>query len=201
MTNFDDDLEIERNKTVARWFAIIILSVVLFVQRSAYGAEAESALRVFIGSAVVVNLMHSLYLFRTTTCPPFYKYLSVGLDLVILTATIRYTGFNRSPFFFAYFLLLVSNGIRYGLLMSLFIAAAVNLLYVAVLALGPQLEPTVVGGEGLKIIAFWGVAIYGGVVAARMRRQAFEIAAYEQTIGELREQLESARKGQTSNGG
>lgn len=193
MFPLDDELEIERSKTVARWIGIVILTAVLYSQRALYGDEAMSALRFIFGASAVVNLIHSIYLFLAKSCPPFYKYFTVAVDLVVVTLTIRYTGFSRSPFFYAYFLLLISNSIRYGLLMSLFVAIVVNVLYVAVLSLDKPMEPSVLGGEGLKILAFWGVALYGGVIAARMRRQAFEISAYEQTIFELREQLAAAQ--------
>ncbi len=192
MFPLDDELEIERSKTIARWIGISILTAVLYSQRAIYGAQAMAALWMVFGAAAFVNLIHSLYLFRAGSCPPYYKYFSVAVDMVVITLTIRYTGFSRSPFFFAYFMVLISNSIRYGLLMSLFIAILVNVLYVAVLSLDRPMEPSVLGGEGLKILAFWGVAMYGGVIAARMRRQAFEISACEQTIFELREQLAAA---------
>ncbi|HXG23480.1 MAG TPA: hypothetical protein VNJ09_02910, partial [Chthonomonadales bacterium] len=94
-----------------------------------------------------------------------------------------------------------SNCIRYGLVMSLYIAALVNVFYVVALSLAPTLKPTVLGGEGLKVLVFWGVALYGGAVAARIRRQAFEIAAYEETIAELKEELRQLRATSTGNDG
>jgi hypothetical protein len=142
-----------------------------------------------VGGIALINLWHTLYLFRVRECPPVYKYLTVGLDLAFLTLTIRFTGFNQSPFFYVYFVVLVSNCIRYGLLMSLYIAVLVNVLYASTLSAAGDLPPTVLGGEGLKILAFWGVALYGGAVAARIRRQTHEIAAYEETIAELKAEL------------
>ena len=44
--------------------------------------------------------------------------------LVIFT-----TGGGRSPFFFVYFVFLISNGLRYGLRMSLFVAPMFNIFY------------------------------------------------------------------------
>jgi len=59
-----------------------------------------------------------------------------------------------------------------------------NVAYVAVLLAHP------VGGdqtiEGVKILAFWGVALYAGYLATRFQRQARIIEAYEETIAELR---------------
>jgi hypothetical protein len=190
MPGIETELEIERSKTVARWFGIVCLTGLLYWQRAQYDGSYRAALAWIVAGIILINLIHSIYLFSAKSCPPIYKYLSVGLDALFLTLTIRYTGFSRSPFFFIYFLLLISNCIRYGLLMSLYIAGIVNVLYAGVLSLGPRLEPTVLGGEGLKILAFWGVALYGGAVAARIRRQAYEIEAYEDTIALLRAELD-----------
>lgn len=40
--------------------------------------------------------------------------------------------------------------------------------------------------EGVKILAFWGVALYAGYLAARFQRQARILQAYEETIASLR---------------
>jgi len=190
MPGIESECETERSKTIARWFAIFILAGLLQWQR-AQGVIPMSAATFWslAGAAILLNLTHSLYLFRIQNCPWIYKYITVGLDLAFITIIIFFSGFNESPFFYVYFILLVSNCIRYGLVMSLYIAVMVNVLYVIVLSLAPPLRPTVLGGEGIKILAFWGVALYGGAVAARIRRQAFEIAAYEETIAELKETL------------
>jgi hypothetical protein len=197
MPGLEQEIDTERSKTAARWFAIIILAALLAWYRQKSTVVMDSAVFVaIVGGITLINVAHSFYLFRASSCPPSYKYISVGLDLLFLTATIRYTGFNESPFFFVYFVVLVSNCIRYGLLMSLYIAVLVNVLYTAVLAVAPYtLKPTVIGGEGLKLLAFWGVALYGGAVAARIRRQAYEIEAYEETIQELKEEVRKLRGG------
>ena len=193
-TRIHDECEIERSKTVARWVGIALLSVVLHSlwNRAEYPFSAYWSL---VAGAAAVNLLHTVYLFRAQRCPPLYKYVSAGLDLLFLTAAIAVTGAGRSPFFYVYFVILISNCIRYGLLMSIFIAAAVNVLYVIVLSTDRSLEPSVLGGEGLKILAFWGVALYGGTVAAHLRRQAHEIAAYEDTIADLRAELKRREPG------
>ena len=77
--------------------------------------------------------------------------------------------------------------------MSLFIALTVNVLYVMVLGLAAPEARTasVLGGEGLKILAFWVTAFYGGSVSSRLRRQATQLRVYEETILELRAQQKS----------
>jgi hypothetical protein len=191
MPGLETECQTERSKVIARWFIIGILAALAQWQR-AQGAILMPAVTYasIIGGAALVNVFHSLYLFRVQHCPLYYKYISTALDLIFVTILIYASGFNESPFFYVYFIVLVSNCIRYGLVMSLYIAVLVNVLYAVTLSLAPeQLRPTVLGGEGLKILAFWGVAMYGGAVAARIRRQVLEIASYEETIAELREEL------------
>ncbi len=63
----------------------------------------------------------------------------------------------RVHIFYVYFVLLVSNCIRYGLVMSLYIAVLVNVLYTITLSLGPdELRPTRAGWRGSEDISFLG---------------------------------------------
>src|SRR5438132_2881585 len=107
MPGFESELEIERAKTVARWFGILIIAG-LWHHESGFTRSFE----IIIGGAALVNLFHTVYLSRASAIPASYKYLTVGLDLIFLTFAIRWTGGSRSPFFYVYFLLLVSNCIR-----------------------------------------------------------------------------------------
>jgi hypothetical protein len=195
MPGLESDLDTERSKTMARWFGIAILGAFILQQR-AFGVLSVS-LSVWLavmGAAVLMNTFHTLTLFRAERCPPGYKYFSTGFDLLIVSLAIKFTGYNQSPFFFVYFLILISNCIRYGLLMSIYIASLVNALYAVTLSLAPELPPTLLGGEGLKILAFWGVALYGGSVAGRLRRHAGELIAYEETIAELKQRLKEIKR-------
>ncbi|MBV9866423.1 MAG: hypothetical protein JO316_13805 [Abitibacteriaceae bacterium] len=191
MPGIESECQTERSKTIARWCGIFILAALVYQQQvQGIVTLSRTGFLSLFGAALLINLFHSFYLFRAGACSSFYKYISVGLDLMLLTFLISNSGLNQSPYFFVYFVLLVSNCIRYGLVMSLYIAVLVNVFYPIALSLGPhQLQPSVVGGEGLKLLAFWGVALYGGAVSARIRRQVYEIAAYEDTIAELRAAL------------
>ena len=186
MIGFQSEREIESSKTLIRWIAIVLLAL---VGRSVFEPAAFDAFWAIVGGACAVNIFHTFYLARVDPIPPAYKYLSVAADLGFLSAAILVTGHSQSPFFFLYFVILISNCLRYGLLMSLYVAVVVNLLYVGILSVDPRVEPSVVGGEGLKILAFWSVALYGGVVSSRIQRQAHVLASYEDTIAELRAEL------------
>jgi len=62
-----------------------------------------------------------------------------------------------------------------------------NVGYVAVLIARPLEGDLTL--EGVKILAFWGVALYAGYLATRYRRQARILEAYEETIAGLRNRL------------
>ena len=186
MVGFQSEREIESSKTLIRWIAIVLLAL---IGRSVFEPATFDWFWGIVAGACAVNVFHTVYLARVDPIPREYKYFSVAVDLLFLSAAILVTGHSQSPFFFLYFVILISNCLRYGLFMSLFVAVVVNILYVAVLSVGPRVEPSVVGGEGLKILAFWSVALYGGVVASRIQRQAHVLASYEDTIAELRAEL------------
>lgn len=202
MNDFESEWAIERSKTVARWFGIVVVAVVLEWQRhNGIIAMPRAVFFGLVGSVALVNLLHTLYLARCPSISPLFKYVTTGLDVALVTVTIAWTGYSRSPFFYVYFLLLVSNCMRYGFGMSLYLATLVNLLYAGTLSLAPATErqTAVLGGEGLKILGFWAVALYGGGIAARMRRSAHVIAAYEDTIANLKEELRASERQRASN--
>jgi len=200
---WESDRDTERAKLNVRWFAIVLLlGLLLWIRRhdTSVSARVSPALAGGIAiAAVVMTALEALYLWRpgVTGIPHGFKYLTVCGDMVFISVLIYYTGFTQSPFFYVYFVFLISNCLRYGLLMSLFVAAVMNGLYATVLGLAPpgSVKPSVLGGEGLKILAFWAVALYGGSVSARLRRQANQLHVYEETIAELRAELATAKAG------
>jgi hypothetical protein len=202
---WESECDTERAKINVRWLAIVLLlGVLLWIRRhdTAVAIRVPPALAWTIAvAALLMTSAEALYLWRpgVTVIPRGFKYLTVFGDMAFISVLIYYTGFTQSPFFFVYFVFLISNCLRYGLLMSLFVAATMNVLYVVVLGLAPEgkVAPSVLGGEGLKILAFWMVALYGGSVSARLRRQANQLHVYEETIAELRTELVSARSAVT----
>jgi K+-sensing histidine kinase KdpD len=178
----------------------MLLGLLLWIRRH----DASVAVRVspalaggIAGAAMLMTALEAFYLWRpgVTEVPHAFKYLTVCGDMVFISVLIYYTGFTQSPFFYVYFVFLISNCLRYGLLMSLFVATIMNVLYVIVLGLAPagSVKPSVLGGEGLKILAFWAVALYGGSVSARLRRQSNQLRVYEETLAELRAELANSQ--------
>ncbi len=196
-SGWESERDTERSKVNARWFAIVLLfAALLWIRRHDPTVQMPNAVLYGIaGAAVAMTALEALYLWQPNrrTIPPWFKYVTVFADMAFVSILIYYTGFTRSPFFFVYFVFLISNCLRYGMLMSLFVALVFNLLYVVVLGFAPpqEVQPSVLGGEGLKIIAFWAVALYGGAVSARLRRQANQLRVYEETIAELQARLKA----------
>jgi hypothetical protein len=122
--------------------------------------------------------------------PRWLRYVTTGTDLALVSALVVFSGGSGSPFYYVYFIVMVSNSIRYGMAMALFVALIFNVGYVGVLLASPT------GGdltaEGVKILTFWGVALYAGYLATRFQRQARILQAYEETIADLRARLPAA---------
>ncbi len=191
---WESERDSERAKVTARWFAIVVLLIALFWIRQHDPMVAAHVSRLsaweLAFAAVVMTAAEAIYLWKPgrIRIPRWLKYVTVFGDMAFISIVISLTGYTHSPFFFVYFVFLISNCLRYGLLMSLFVAAVFNVLYVVVLGFAPESErqASVLGGEGLKIVAFWGVALYGGAISARIRRQGNQLRVYEETIRELR---------------
>ena len=196
---WESERDTERSKINVRWLSIVILfSVAQWIRRHDPLVHAQLTDTILYGctlAAILMTAVETAYLWHpsVTDIPHWLKYVTVIGDMTFISALIYYTGFAQSPFFFVYFVFLISNCLRYGLLMSLFVAGVFNLFYVTVLGLAPkgELLPSVLGGEGLKILAFWLTALYGGTISARLRRQAVQLRVYEETIAELRASLKS----------
>ena len=194
MDGWESECDTERAKINIRGMAIVLLLGALLWIR-AHVAVVRMSNRAVLGlaaAAVVMTVIEALYLWRPQSgaIPRWFKYVTVFGDMAFVSVLIYDTGGAQSPFFFVYFVFLISNCLRYGLLMSLFIALTVNVLYVIVLGLMPleQRQASVLGGEGLKILAFWATALYGGSVSARLRRQASQLRVYEETLLDMRVQ-------------
>ncbi len=192
---WESERDTERAKISIRVMAIFILLGTAFWLRGHANGTAITN-RILFGLAVgaaLMTLAEAWYLYRPgcVTIPRWFKYVTVAGDMAFVSVLIFDTGASRSPFFFVYFVFLISNCLRYGLRMSLFVALLFNILYAMVLGLASAADSqtSVQGGEGLKFLAFWAIAFYGGSVSERFRRQAGQLRVYEETLLELRARL------------
>jgi len=183
-----DERRIEQNKVTVRWIVVVVLlAAAAYLRRHEAIGTSWTIILGLTAAVVLANLAFSAILRRGA--PRWLRYVTTAMDLLLTSLLVGYSGGSGSPFYYVYFIILVSNSIRYGMSLAVFVALVFNIAYVAVLLVHP------VGGdlpnEGVKILAFWGVALYAGYLATRYQRQARIMQAYEETIADLRTRLEA----------
>lgn len=175
--------QIERSKVAVRWLvAVVLFAAVAYLKRSNLVATPWGTILVLTGALAVLNVTFTLIL--RTSAPRWLKYITTGTDLTLISLLVWFTGGGGSVFYYAYFIVLVSNSIRYGMPMALYVATMYNVLYVAVLLIAPPSGDLTI--EAVKILAFWGIALYAGYLAMRFQRQSRILESYEETIARLR---------------
>lgn len=191
----DEAGRIERSRVAVRWLMIgVLLAGVWYLRRSGTIGTDPRVIAALAAVAATANLTFGAALRRGT--PRWVRYAGTVHDQLLTTVLVGTTGGTASPFYYVYFIVLVSNSIRYGMGMAVLAALLYNVGYVGVLLVHP------LGGdltqEGVKILAYWAVALYAGYLAARAQRQARMLQAYEETILRLRariDELEAAGRG------
>jgi len=182
--------QVERSKVVVRWIvAAVLFAAVAYLKTRGQLAVPWSTVLALTATLAVLNLLYTAVLRRAA--PPWLKYLTTGTDLALISALVALTGGSGSVFYFAYFIVLVSNSIRYGMGMALYVATLYNAAYAIILRLDPPSGDLTV--EAVKIFAFWGIALYAGYLAMRFQRQTRILQSYEETIARLRHELASRR--------
>ncbi len=184
----DDERRIEQSKVTVRWIVVVVaFTAAAYLRRHEAIGTSWTVIFGLTAGVAVSNLIFAAILRRGA--PRWLRYATMGIDLLFTSLLVGYSGGGTSPFYYVYFIILVSNSIRYGMSMAVFVALVFNVAYVSVLLVHP------IGGdlpnEGVKILTFWGVALYAGYLATRFQRQARILQAYEETIADLRTRLES----------
>lgn len=178
----DDERRIEQSKVTIRWIvAVVVFAGAVYLRRSGSIDTSWTVIFSLTAAVVLLNLGFSAVLRRGA--PRWVRYATTGSDLALTSLLVGYTGGSASPFYYVYFIILVSNSIRYGMSMAVFVALLYNVAYVALLLIRPIEGDLTL--EGVKILAFWGVALYAGYLATRFQRQARILQAYEETIASL----------------
>lgn len=187
----DDERRIEQSKVAVRWLVLgVLLAVAVYMRRGGAIATPWPVIAGLTAAVTASNAAFTVILRRGA--PRWLRYVSTGMDMAVISALVAASGGSASPFYYTYFVVLVSNSIRYGMAMAVFVALLFNAAYVAVLLVRPVSGDLT--GEGVKILTFWGVALYAGYLAARYQRQARILEAYEETIEDLRSRLESSER-------
>lgn len=182
--------QIERSKVVVRWIVLAaLLGVVTYLKRQGAVPISWAMVLTLTAAVAILNLVYWRIL--QTAAPRWLKYVTTGTDLALVSVLVLSTGGSGSVFYVVYFVILVSNSIRYGMGLALYVATAYNVAYVAVLVLQPPSSDLTT--EAVKILAFWGVALYAGYLAMRFQRYTRILESYEETIAGLRAELASLR--------
>src|SRR3989304_1944303 len=175
----------ERSKVAARWLvAAVLFAAVAYLKRGGLLTVPWSTIVALTAAIVVLNATYSVIL--RTSAPRWLKYVTTGTDLIIISLLVWFTGGSGSVFYYTYFIVLVSNSIRYGMPMALYVATVYNVAYVLVLQFTPPSGDLTI--EAVKILTFWGIALYAGYLAMRFQRQSRIMQSYEETIAGLRAQ-------------
>jgi hypothetical protein len=186
------EAQIERSKVVVRWIVAALLfgSVAYLKQRG----EIDIAWPQIVLLTALLALLNFIYggILRHGTAPGWLKYVTTATDVALISALAGLTGATHSLFYFAYFIVLISNSFRYGMGMALYVAVIYNVGYATVVILAPPGGDLTV--EALKILAFWGIALYAGYLATRFQRQARILQSYEETILRLRHEVAELRR-------
>lgn len=181
------DAQIERSKVVVRWIvATLLFTAVAYLKQRGQVEVPWPPIVLLTALVALLNLLYGAIL-RPGVAPVWLKYLTTATDLALISALTALTGGTRSIFYFAYFIVLISNSFRYGMGMALYVAVVYNLGYAVVVFVAPPGDDLTI--EAVKIFAFWGIALYAGYLAARFQRQARILQSYEETILRLRHEI------------
>lgn len=189
------ELTNERNKANVRWLLIVVIAPYLTYrllagQSSQPGSSplfSQATILSLIIFSVSANLALTLMIARSRRTERFHpsiKYLTMIMDLTIVSALLLPTGGSASMFFVVYFVVLVSNALRYGTRMAIATILALNLMYVAVLSVQyfPQEVPDDLQNEILKVAGFWLVGLYAGYLSRRFELLRGEVERYQKLL-------------------
>jgi hypothetical protein len=182
--------QIERSKVVVRWIvAVLLFAAVTYLKRRGNIDVPWSSIILLTGLLALLNVLYGAILRRGA--PGWLKYVTTATDIALISALVAFTGGEHSVFYVAYFIVLVSNSFRYGMGMALYVATIYNVAYAAVIFAAPPAGDLT--AEAVKILAFWGIALYAGYLAMRFQRQTRILQSYEETIIRLRYEVAHLR--------
>lgn len=201
------ELKNEKNKASVRWFLILViagyLSYLLYTGQSREIGTGGLFTWNYIGGVSaffgILNFLITLYLRRAAlgsrVIHPAFKYFTTFVDFLAVSLVVLPTGGSESMLFVVYFVVIVSNGLRYGMRLALYGVLCFNALYV--LVLGYQYYPDMVvenmQREFMKVFGFWLVGLYIGYLARRFELLQGEVEKYRRLVRKLMEQ----RSGET----
>jgi len=199
------DLKNEINKVNVRWTILIFTLPYLYAQ---FFSRYSSAFDYFRDSkfiyitilsffTVFLNLIYNIFLVqknkRAKSLHPSLKYISMIFDLSIVTFLLFPTGGSESMFFILYIVVLLSNGMRYGMRLAVVGILVFNTFYLVMLFIQfyPETEISVLDREILKVLGVWIVGLYIGYLARRFQALSGEVEKYKHLLNKYLESAEN----------
>ncbi|MDH5655697.1 MAG: hypothetical protein OEZ34_07310 [Spirochaetia bacterium] len=191
------------NKVNVRWavflFTILYLYSLYFTGSRGFAELFEDFNFRFISltaaTVIVCNFIYNLILIRLKNkdqyIHPSMKYASMIFDLFIVTLLLIPTGGRESMFFLLYIVVMLSNGMRYGMRLAVIGILIFNIFYVLFLLYQfyPSLEIKGMNSEILKVIGVWVVGLYIGYLSRRFQILQNDVDKYRNL---LKKHLENA---------
>ena len=147
----------ERFAELFRW-SFIILFLLLDIVQPAGGRQGQVLVYGLLMLWAAVNSVVTVMLFRGYSPNRWFCYATSGVDIVLASALIGVTGGLSSPFYLAFFLVIISGAMRFGVLAALFSSLLIVLLYLVVggytsnLMQNPARAEDVIGKVGIFIL-------------------------------------------------
>ncbi len=192
------ELRNEKNKVHVRWLVVLVIAgyfgyVLLTGKEAEIGASRHFTWPVtsaITGTLAFLNIILTAFLDRVlkgkASMHPFIKYATMFCDFAAVSLVLAITGGDQSMLFVVYFVVIVSNAIRYGMKLALAALIVFNVCYVAVLMYQyyPELRPGSLQKEILKVSGFWLVGLYTGYLARRFEILHGEVERYQELLAE-----------------
>ncbi|MCC5816650.1 MAG: hypothetical protein JJT78_18010 [Leptospira sp.] len=191
------EIKNEKNKVGVRWllFFIIVpyLSFLLATGRATEIGTANIfnwyyiiAVAVFVAFANLWVTWIILKASKTSRLNPSVKYLTMIADFLAVALVMIPTGGSDSMFFVINFVVIVSNGLRYGLRVAILGTIVMNIFYIGIIGFQtyPNQELQNVQKELLKLGGFWLVGIYTGYLSLRFEILRGEVDHYQKLLAE-----------------
>ena len=212
------ELRNERNKTGIRWLLLLVIGgYLIYLLDSGQGQEIGTNqlfnwyfIGGLLGGIFLCNLLVRLYIalcqHKQREVHPILKYLTMIVDLAVISLALIPTGGDQSMFFVVYFVVIISNSLRYGMRLTIVALLFFNVFYVGILIYQYPHLLWMDGGlavrsdtgessqarsgfalqrELLKIGVFWLVGIYTGYIARRYEYLQGEVEKHQRLMERL----------------
>jgi cell division protein FtsW (lipid II flippase) len=109
----ENEQRTEQSKVTIRWIVVTVaLAAVTYMRRTGTVDTPWPVIVVLTAVIAALNLGFSAVLRRGA--PRWLRYVTTGSDLAMISVLVGYSGGSASPFYYVYFIVLVSNAVRYG---------------------------------------------------------------------------------------